>query len=480
MLAITVVALVVAGAMVATQHHLRKQQLLEEFQFFVSSVAGTARLSIDGADIRSIHSNADVASPAFQRIRSYLERVRTVNRLDENEIYVLRPLAPGSFETEFLVMLQPKPFVGDRYPISEVNRATFLDAWRSGEPMATGIYKDEHGTWISGYATIFDDTRKPVAIIEVDAEVSKFLARQRKELLSSVAIALDAFVIAMIPGLLLARNLTRGIQKLSEGIKRFQGGEQNVSVAIRSKDEIQGLAEVFNDMVISLREKLALLPFVSRFTAEAVRRSHNDPSWLTGAEHDVVVLFADLRGFTRFSEQREAKKLVDELNKLLGLQAEVVLSAGGDVDKFVGDAVMALFIDQADGAQRAFACGRELLKRVHEVTAANGWPLALGVGIHSGRVIVGSIGSEVRRDFTAIGHTVNLASRLCDKAEGWQILVSEDFLKLLPHGEQEHFVKTEPIQFKNIERFVPTYIFSCAKCSVTGRILSLDSAAIVA
>lgn len=479
MLSITVVALTVAGAMVAWQSHVRKQQLLEEFQFFVRSVAGTAALSLNGDEIMSIHSNADASSPAFRHAREFLDRVRMINNLSEQEIYILRPLQPGGFETEFVVMLQEKTFVGDRYTIREQCRQPFSDTMRFRRPHSTGIYSDEHGTWISGYAPVLDAARNPVAIVEVDAEISRYLSKLRNDLLKSAAIALDAFVIAMIPGLLFARNLTRGIAKLSEGIRRFQSGEHDVQVAVRSKDEIQDLALVFNDMVLSLKEKLALLPFVSRFTAEAVRRSNHDPSWLTGSEHDVVVLFADLRGFTRFSEQREANKLVDELNQLLGLQAEVVLSAGGDVDKFVGDAIMALFIDQPDGAQRAFECGRELLRRVHEVTSKNHWPLALGVGIHRGDVIMGSIGSEIRRDFTAIGHAVNLASRLCDKAEGWQILVSEDFMQSLPKEEQGHFEKTEPIQFKNIQQFVPTYIFSCAKCRVTGRVLSLEAANLV-
>jgi class 3 adenylate cyclase len=476
LLSITAVALVVAAATVVTQYFARKRQLLEEFQFFVSSVAGTARLSLSGEDLRNIRSNADADSPVFQRARAYLEQVRSVNHLDENEIYILRPIAPGSFETEFVVMLQARTFIGDRYPISLVNRPTFQEAWATGQPKATGIYQDAHGTWISGYATLMDSAHKPVALIEVDAELSKFLQKLRSELWSSCAIALDAFVIAMIPGLLLARSLTRGIQKLSEGIQRFQSGQHDVQVSLHSNDEIHRLADVFNEMVLSLREKLALLPFVSRFTAEAVRRSRHDPSWLTGAEHEVVVLFADLRGFTRFSEQREAKKLVDELNRLLGLEAEVVLSAGGDVDKFVGDAVMALFMDQVDGAARALSCGQELLRRVHEQTTKHGWPLALGIGIHCGRVIVGSIGSEVRRDFTAIGHTVNLASRLCDKAEGWQILVSETFLRSLPPDRQQDFVKTEPMQLKNVEQFIATYIYSCATCDVTGRPLSLPRA----
>ena len=474
------VALVVAGAMIVTIYLLRKSQLKQEFQFFVRSVAGTAALSVSGEDLASIHTNADASSPVFRTIRDYLDKVRAVNGLAEQEIYILRPVAEGSMETEFVVMLQGKTFIGDRYKIREENRESFRDAWQTRQPQHTDIYSDEHGTWISGYAPILNTAGKPIAIIETDAEIGKFIGRLRHELLTSLWYALDAFAIAMIPVLLFARSLTRGLNKLTEGIQRFQAGDNNVQVQIGTRDEIDKLGEVFNQMVLSLREKLALLPFVSRLTAEAVRRSNHDPSWLTGAEHDVVVLFADLRGFTRFSEQREATKLVKELNRLLALQAEVVISAGGDVDKFVGDAVMAIFMDQKEGPRKAFECAREMLRRVHAETTAHGWPLALGVGIHSGRVVVGSIGSESRRDFTAIGHTVNLASRLCDKAEGWQILVSDQFLKSLPAEQQDHFEKTEPIQFKNVQQAVTTYLFSCAKCPVTGRTLSLDAAGVAA
>lgn len=474
------VALVVAGAMLTSDYLLRKKQLLQEFQVFVRSVAGTAALSVSSDDLAGIRTNADASSPAFQRVRTYLDKVRAINGLAEQEIYILRPVAEGSMEMEFVVMLQWQTFIGDRYKIRDENREPFNSAWRTREPQHTGIYSDEHGTWISGYAPVLNASGKPVAVVEADAEISKFLSRLRKELLTSLWYALDAFAIAMIPVLLFARSLTRGLNKLTEGIKRFQSGDSTVQVQIGTRDEIDKLGEVFNQMVLSLREKLALLPFVSRLTAEAVRRSNHDPSWLTGAEHDVVVLFADLRGFTRFSEQREASKLVKELNRLLALQAEVVISAGGDVDKFVGDAVMAIFMDQKDGPRKAFECARELLRRVHAETKAHGWPLALGVGIHSGRVVVGSIGSESRRDFTAIGHTVNLASRLCDKAEGWQILVSEEYRNSLPEEHRGQFEKTEPIQFKNLEQPVTTYIFSCAKCPVTGRTLSFDAATVSA
>ena len=149
--------------------------------------------------------------------------------------------------------------------------------------------------------------------------------------------------------------------------------------------------------------------------------------------------------------------LVRELNQLLAVQADVVLSAGGDVDKFIGDAVMAVFLDQAHAGGKVLACARQLIGSVREETERNGWPLGLGVGIHRGRAVVGSIGSETRRDFTAIGHTVNLAARLCEKAGAWEILTTDAFLESLDAGERAAFRQTEPIHFKNVQQAVTTH-----------------------
>ncbi|MGB8342504.1 MAG: adenylate/guanylate cyclase domain-containing protein, partial [Chthoniobacterales bacterium] len=287
--------------------------------------------------------------------------------------------------------------------------------------------------------------------------ISRFIDRQRQELFLALAIGGGAFLVAMIPGLLLARNITRGLNKLSAGIRRFQSGEHDVQVQVSTGDELQHLGKVFNEMIISLGEKLALLPYVSRFTAEAVRRSREDPQWLAGMEQEVIVLFADLRGFTSWCETREASYLVRELNRLLALQADAVVSAGGDVDKFIGDAVMAVFLGGEGSADKVFACARDLIAAIRQEIEAESWPLALGVGIHRGRAVVGSIGSDTRRDFTAIGHTVNLASRLCDRAGKWQILVSEPFYEMLSVEIRKGFERTEALQFKHVSQSVATY-----------------------
>ena len=460
-LAMALVAALVVAAILAINFHFRRVQLLQEFQAFVRGAAGTTALALDGDAITSIHGPDDANRPAFQSARTILDQSRQVNHFAENEMYILRPVnRKTSFETEFVVMLQRKTFIGSRYTIPDGNRAQFIEAWKTKQPTATEAYEDENGRWISGYAPVLDHAGEPVAMVEADARISRFVERQRDELLLALAIGCGAFLVAMIPGLLLARNITRGVNKLSAGIRRFQSGEHNVQVEVKTGDELQTLGSVFNEMIVSLGEKLALLPYVSRFTAEAVRRSREDPQWLAGMEQDVIVLFADLRGFTSWCETQEACFLVRELNRLLAVQADAVVSAGGDVDKFIGDAVMAVFLGDEGSADKVLACARELIVSIRQEIEAAGWSLALGVGIHRGCAVVGSIGSDTRRDFTAIGHTVNLASRLCDRAERWQILVSEPFYEMLSADRQALFTRNAPMKFKHVSQSVATFCFT--------------------
>ena len=180
----------------------------------------------------------------------------------------------------------------------------------------------------------------------------------------------------------------------------------------------------------------------------------------------MIVLFADLRGFTRWCESREAGFLVRELNRLLAVQADAVVSAGGDVDKFIGDAVMAVFLGRESSADKVVECGCELVREIRRAIESHHWSLAIGVGIHCGTAVVGSIGSDTRRDFTAIGHTVNLASRLCDRAEKWQILVSREFYELLSAPTQASFQPTAPMTLKHVSQPVATYLHTVAEDEV--------------
>jgi len=152
-------------------------------------------------------------------------------------------------------------------------------------------------------------------------------------------------------------------------------------------------------------------------------------SLLTMERKDITVLFCDLRGFTALSQTLPPEQVQELVNSFLGNMVGVIESLEGTIDKFVGDEVMALFgapIAQDDHAVRGLVCGVEMQRRHREWTAARaaaGKPgLALGVGLMSGPVVVGNIGTASRVEYTALGHTVNMAARLCGSAEGGEVL----------------------------------------------------------
>jgi adenylate cyclase len=153
-----------------------------------------------------------------------------------------------------------------------------------------------------------------------------------------------------------------------------------------------------------------------------------------GEARELTVLFSDIRGFTTLAESMPSEAVVRLLNDYLTCMVDVIFAAGGTLDKFMGDGIMAYFgapIEQPDHADRAMWCALHMQEALHRFNLAReeaGVPaLKIGVGLHSGRVIVGDIGSPRRREYTAIGDVVNTASRLeaLTKQLGTPILVSE-------------------------------------------------------
>jgi adenylate cyclase len=202
-------------------------------------------------------------------------------------------------------------------------------------------------------------------------------------------------------------------------------GDFHVRLDVPREDEIGQLARAFNDMTAGLRERADMAKFVSASTMEMIQREPA-PGVRAGERKVITVLFADIRGFTRFSEQRAPEEAVAVLNRYLSLQADLVKRFHGDVDKFMGDAVFAHFTGP-DMALDAIRCALEIQRAVEADARASGAPgLSVGVGIATGDVLVGSIGSDDRLDYTAIGPAVNLASRLCASAEPGQILLCTD------------------------------------------------------
>jgi len=195
-------------------------------------------------------------------------------------------------------------------------------------------------------------------------------------------------------------------------------------------------------LVDYLRERRARLEAVSlfsRFVNPHVVKQLVERGGIEGAgqTREVTLLFSDIRGFTTLSETRRPEEVVALLNRYFSLQVDVVFSHGGSLDKFIGDCIMALWgapLDDKDHARHAVACALEMadtLQQFKRELGAEDASFDVGIGIHSGPAVVGLIGSDKRREYTAIGDTVNLASRIegLTKDAKRRILVSKDTME---------------------------------------------------
>jgi class 3 adenylate cyclase/DNA-binding response OmpR family regulator len=155
---------------------------------------------------------------------------------------------------------------------------------------------------------------------------------------------------------------------------------------------------------------------------------------LGGKRQEITVLFADIRGYTTWSEEENPEKVIEGLNHYLSIAAEVILAWEGTLDKYTGDGLMAVFNApqaQADHVHRAADAALALIKAANEVQSQHGHRLTYSIGVHVGEAVVGYIGTERAMNYTAVGDVVNLAKRLQEYAAPGQILVEESVIKRL-------------------------------------------------
>lgn len=247
-----------------------------------------------------------------------------------------------------------------------------------------------------------------------------------------VALGLVAAAAGLAAAVAMSRSITAPIAVLSRATADVADGRFDVRIPVRGHDEIAQLSGAFNRMTEGLRERADMQKFISQSTVAMIQRGPQTPEQRAGQRRVVTLLFSDIRGFTSFSERRPPEEAVAALNRYLRLQSELVQRFRGDVDKFMGDAVFAHFSGD-DMALDAIRCAVEMHRAVRQAPAEDpSLPgLALGIGIVTGEVIVGSVGGADRQDYTAVGAPVNLAARLCSTADPGETLMSASTFDLV-------------------------------------------------
>lgn len=327
--------------------------------------------------------------------------------------------------------------------LDAAQRQTIADVINNGDWSAETLYELRAGTarFITYIASLQSFGGERVyAMLQRDREIAMTPYYRLRLLL--IVISAVALLVSIFGGAAIASSVTRPVRILAGFAREIQRGDYTRAVELTQQDELGQLALAFNDMRKGLfeRDKVRNLlgKVMSPEIAEELLRSEVQ---LGGEEKEITVLFTDLRGFTSLSEHRAPKEVLDFLNEYLTRMTAVIDRHGGVVDKYIGDAIMALFgapLALPDHPHRAVACALEMieeLERSNSVFQAKGWPeIAMGVGVHTGRVVVGNMGSKDRLNYTAIGDGVNLASRLESVTKEYHvpIVVSEATMRQAP------------------------------------------------
>ena len=240
-------------------------------------------------------------------------------------------------------------------------------------------------------------------------------------------------VIGIALSVILGIYFARPIKRLAEGAKALGLGYLDHRVSIKRNDEVGDLAYAFNrmaeDLEINEKIKASFGRYVTPEIVDKILANPND-RWMKGAKVEVTVLFVDIRDFMSFSDHMDSEQIVDLLNDYFTRVTDAAIKEGGHINKFVGDEAMIVFgapVPNPDHAKAAIRSALEIQKeisRLNQEKKMGHEEIRIGIGINSGEMVAGNLGSQRKMEYTVIGDHVNIASRLTSLAKAGEILIS--------------------------------------------------------
>jgi adenylate cyclase len=294
--------------------------------------------------------------------------------------------------------------------------------------------------------------QRPDMEVEITAsrDVTELRDQVRRELYVHLGGLGLVLLVVLALALRFASRMGGVVRGISEAAVQVKAGKYVNAPVIHTGDELESLALNFNAMVEGLRERDRLRETFGRYVTRQVADHLLKGNVSLGGELvPVTVLFSDIRSFTTISETMEPRALLDFLNEYFTGMVDSVMLHHGVVDKFIGDAIMAVFgapvphPDDPLNAVKAALDMRTRLEKINVAFKARGLPeLRTGIGLHSGQVIAGNMGHAERMEYTVIGDAVNLASRLegMTKELKCDVILSEDLFR-----QVERYVNAEPL-----------------------------------
>lgn len=301
---------------------------------------------------------------------------------------------------------------------------------------------------------------KEVGTVHVGISLDFIKKQIGRESFFILAMSLLIVFLGIAIAVLLGFSFSRPISELVLATKEIGKGNFQYRLSTSRKDEFGDLATAFNFMSQELWKKLQMQKSFGRYVSPEIIDmilANPEESWLKGSRSEATVLFTDVRGFTSYSETREPEEVVEALNEYFRIVTGHILEYGGYVDKFIGDAVLAVFcvpIHHPDHAERALKAAIAMQKNLQGSDMKKNWLLSrIGIGINTGVVVSGNLGSQIKMEYTVIGDSVNVASRINGLAGPGDIIISKstylltkDLVSVNALPPQKVKGKSEPVE----------------------------------
>lgn len=402
------------------------------------SIAATSAVQLDPELVAKVNESASTQMGSYTQLRQILLTLLKANQRDDvyiHELYIVYPDPKDPHLLRFGAGSDPNAELpGTLYRYADKDTILkFKDSYYVNPFFIT----DQEGVWLSAFAPIRDQSGKYIASLVVDINAAD-IQTQLQHLIKYALIGLSSsLVLALVLGFFLSKQVTSSLDHLCKVVKEIGEGHLDVTANLKTNDEFGILATQINEMAKGLQErqrlKVSFARYVSHHVLDKILESET-PLKLAGERRKVTVLFSDIRHFTKLAERLPPEEVVHLLNEYFEQMIEVIFSHAGTLDKFIGDGIMAEFgapLDDKLQEEHALNAAIEMQKAMQKLgkkwTEEKRPVLQMGIGIHTGEAILGNIGSERRVEYTAIGDSVNVASRLeqATKILNVPILLSE-------------------------------------------------------
>jgi len=406
------------------------------------SVAATASAMLDGDLHKKLNASEPESTAAYKEIETKLRKIRDANRRDDVQIKFIYTLVQSPKDKDTILFGvdaeeegPDKSLLGDIYKQKEDPRAqpTRFDI-NQVQPV---FIEDQWGTWLTANSPFHTASGESVGVVGVDIDARQVTKELNTLRIFGFGTLAFSVVLAIILGVYFSVQLARPLAKLRQALAAIGKGKLDTRLDAGGGDEFAEVALAINEMAEGLQQrdvfKGTLVRYMSGQLAEKILSSGKIPD-LKGERRKITVLFADVRGFTKLSENLPPEDVFAMLNDYFDKMIDEISKNHGLLNKFMGDGLMAVFgaleedpyqeenaIKAALGMRRMLEGMRERFKIERQID------LKIGIGINTGIALVGNIGSNQRMEFTAIGDTVNLGSRLesASKELNTDIIVSE-------------------------------------------------------